>query len=365
MARRVLVYDKVGRPLGELDAEATVRSWNLNAVGEMDLTLPLDSSKVEWGLIKPGHHIAVLSDRVDLWAGVMSAPELGLEFERDYLLIRCYSGESHLRGRVMDVDVIFQEKTWADIVIYMVERLRGYYGVPVELGNIEAAAPIRKNKASVGFHLDYMADVIERSVRGRGFEYRWEPVIDEDNRLKFKFHFLESIGADKSKEFALIEGFNLSKEIRIWAEGNLATETYAHSETERWWLKEEHYAKQRSEEHAGLYGVWDEVLVNAGDNLEGIVSTAENALREKKDIIWHLDMGVLDANGSWSKFQTGDIVGVQLVSYGLTPAGKGLNLRYRITGRALDEEQGEMRIQGETVEAGLSVDLMMRQLGMI
>jgi hypothetical protein len=191
---RVLVGDRTGRVLAELEPQIESCAWRLNAVGRMALSLARTDEKATAENLRWGNRILVQFDNgLPNWGGVIDAPRTWLP--DGGVAVEAYSGEQILGWRRTGRSRELAGVTVGTVFRTLIEEANAERDTGITVGSVftggEAFSP--------GFHYETLLEIVQEQLlahRLSAYDFYIEAGLS-NGVISFEAHFYERRGTDR------------------------------------------------------------------------------------------------------------------------------------------------------------------------
>ena len=208
-AIQVLLGDRYGRIIAEVEPRLGPISWRLNKVGKVDITFSKNDPKVTADNLRLANRVLIQFDNgLPAWGGVIDFPET---WTRDELTVTALSGEHLLALRQTEKALYFTNVPIGYIFSKIITDANTVTDTGVSVGTVWGGGTTN----SPEYHYTPLLDVIQTSLLDRlsTAEFYVRP-YEEDGYIKFEANLYERRGADKPN-VGLIEGHNITELQRV------------------------------------------------------------------------------------------------------------------------------------------------------
>ena len=330
----VIVFDKTGTPLCEFDPESADRAWRLNEIGEARIVISRSDAKVVERYCRFGNLVAIQSDVIGLWGGVLLPP---IQWDRDTITLTAQSAERLLQTRVLPRDMYFRDAPPGEIFERIIHHIHDKYQSNLRVSNREW-----KGGREFEAHLEDAYERVQELSENTGQDWWIEPFITENGQLIFKAHWFIKRGTNRSGEVMLEEGYNCADDLNYREEGTLVTGAYCVGKGDDW--RGRPVGHSVDDELSGLYGLWERTETQSDvENRAKLTEAAEDIVEKEGEPERVLALSCINQNDLWKRFDVGDTLGISLVTMGFGKTGEvGFSGKVRVISKELDESQGYM-----------------------
>jgi len=201
---RVIIGDKAGNQLGEVDALVGPVVWHLNDAGKTTLALSRSSEFFNEDFINPGNRVYLEFDNgLPPWGGLI---DLNIGWTRNGVSFDCYEIPQVLKSRITDKNVNFREVQAGTILRTILIREEQQDPIGLVMGSVWSGGDTHW----ISFHYTSVWDVIFNSVRDmERCDIYFKPYIDSEGLIKFRVVMDQIGGSNKTNEVQLIEDRNV------------------------------------------------------------------------------------------------------------------------------------------------------------
>jgi hypothetical protein len=331
---RVLLGDQAGRVRAELrNGSIGSIAWRLNSSGTAVLTISRLDPAFRQELLEPGCTIYTEFDNgLPAWGGVLDLPRT---WSPGKLETRVYTIERRLSFAMTEKTRPFYGVVVGKIFSDILEEAEQEISVGLTLGQIWMGGQLHYPR----YHLRDAMWIIKSSIQKmESCDYTFIPYL-EGNRIKFRAELHQLLGDDKRDKVALIEGRNVT-EPALTEQGDIVNRVAVAGSGTTWSEREVIIGNEDTSRRR--YGLREEALTPSDVTQTSTLSRyAEQELAENAYPHTLASMGVVDLPPArYADYQVGDIVRVQLPSYGF----EGYDKAMRITARGYDPSSGACEV---------------------
>jgi hypothetical protein len=307
---RLLIGDRYGRILAELDVQPGPVSWRLNQVGRMTLPIGRTDAKAREDYLRFGNRVLIQFDNgLPNWGGVIEPPR---DWQRDVITATVYGAEYLFGFRQTDRGRYFNNATVGHIFERLIVEANQVYGLGIELGYIWGGGSGHWPE----YHFDNLLEIFQRSLCGRLSDADFDVLASERaGYIVFTANLYERRGSDKPG-VVLLEDVNLAK-IRLLEQGSIVNEWHIIGEGTTWG-EGRPVAPAHDTESIALYGLrqGSEVYPNTSQ-VATLQATADAKLAASKKPRnkWELEAANL-APARFADYDYGDSVRLLAHSFG-------------------------------------------------
>jgi hypothetical protein len=232
MTARVLVADRVGRILAELEPELGPVSWRLNGVGKLTLSLARTDPKATEANLRFGNRMLVQFDNgLPNWGGVIDPPR---DWDGLHVDVTAYSGEHLLGMRQTDRGRYFTQATVGYMFQQLILEANAVFAMGIMVGSVwtggELHSPDLHFKNLLAFAQDSLCRRLESAdiaiVAGESAgnitftAYLWERRgMDKPGVVLLEGHNLATVKL--SEQGTIVNSWDLAGEGTTWGEDRL------------------------------------------------------------------------------------------------------------------------------------------------
>jgi len=346
---RVLIGDRFGRLLTEVEPEVDSMSWILNEIGKTKLTFSTQDAKATETNLQIGNTIYIENDK-DLppWGGRLDLPRA---WSAGKVSATCYTMGYTLQSRVTGKNDIYYQFQVGDVFRLALERIQQQDPLGITFGSIwKGGLPHypRYNYKTLWYVLNFSLRNMETC------DFTFTPYI-EDNTIKFRAELFQVLGSDKTSSVTLYEGMNTEASTEVEEQGQVVNTHYAVGEGSVW-DETRPVVIGRSSESVASYGLRENREIYTGVSMPATLEMhARNVLKHKAHPQRIFKLKVTnDEPGLFSAYGLGDVVGCVLPGYTFG----GLDEPIRVIGREYDPASGVCSL---IVEQPRTVDYWFRE----
>lgn len=331
-AVRVLVFDRGGTMLAELQPELGRVTWRLNDVSRITFRLRKNDPKATQANLQYGNRLLIqFSNGLPDWGGVIDPP-------RDWsgaglVGVTAYSGAYLLGWRQTDRGRYFDKETAGGIF----RRVISESGLGIQIGEVWTGGGVH----SPSYHFEDYLTIVRDSIceRLESCDFEITPEL-ESQELVFYAHLREVQGSTKPYT-RLIEGHNLTDNIRLLEQGTIVN-SWDMAGDGTTWGDDRLITHQEDLTSIGEYDLRQGSAVQVGVTAQSTLDqTARIKLAESKDPHVMLELEALDtAPARFVEYGVGDTVRVLLPSFGFG----GYDAQVRILAREYDPARGTCKL---------------------
>lgn len=318
----VLVGERGGRVIGELDAKIEGVSWKLGDYGQARLTLPRSGGTATEMLLRPGNRMLIqFGNGLPDWGGVIDLPR---RWRGGRIEVVAYGGERLLDDRVTGRGRYFSNASAGQIFVALIRE-----AVPlgVEVGEVWMGGGLH----SPDYHFRSLYDIFTKSLSGRIEPADWGvSAYLRSGQIVFRANYYERRGVDRGRTMALLGGVNLMNE-GLQEQGRIRNEWFLAGAGSGWGADNRIYATARDGDSEARYGLRQGGAVRVDVSTQGTLDgSAAVSLSESKGPRGVVDLTALDLPpGRWGQYDVGDTVWTELYDVGFGGYGSYVRIRAR------------------------------------
>lgn len=315
----VLVGDKFGRVIGELDCEVVGIAWKLSDYGQARMVLPRGEATATERLLRPGNRVLIqFGNGLPDWGGMLDLPR---RWRDGRIEIVAYSGEYILKWRISAADALFVSTPPGDIFqLLLAEALPS----GVTFDQVWSGGERR----SAEYHYRDLYDIFKKDLTSQA-DWDVRPYLLNGN-ISFLANYYDRRGTDHGWRLALLEGVN-AVDVDMQEQGPIINDWRLAGTGTGWGEGERLYAAAGGEISQSRYGLRQkgEVRVDVGDQstLDQSAAVAISAYTEPAEIVGLSSLDLPPAR--WSQYDVGDTIWVELYSAGFGGYGSAVRLLAR------------------------------------
>lgn len=304
----VLVADRYGRILAELEGDIEFVTWRFNEVGKATFHLPRRGAKTTLDNLRFGNRILFqFSNGLPAWGGVIDPPRA---WDRDIITVNAYSGEKLFEYRQTGKGRYFTDVTVGAIFESVIAENALDL---VELGQIW--------KGGAGhypeYHFENLLSIIRDSICGTLSEADFTVTArEEGGYIKFTANLYERRGLTLPA-VVLIEDMNVTT-ISLSEQGPI-TNSWDVAGAGDTWGDERLTARREDSPSRNEFGLRQDSEISDATLQGTIDATADVRLAETKQPrnLWTLDVLNL-APARFAAYDVADVITLQAPSYGFS-----------------------------------------------
>jgi hypothetical protein len=297
---RVLLFDRSGGILAEIEPDLESVAWRLNNVGRARFAMAWDDPKCTRDNLRFGNRALIQFDNgLPDWGGVIDTPR---KRRHGLITVTAYTGERLLDWRVTARSRYFTAALPGTIFETLIGEENDEWQTGVTVGSAYGAGTPR----TIEVHYHDLLQRIRDLARLTGHDFAVLPVY-ADGTLSFQAHWYERRGSDKRESVWLLDGANASG-ARLDEQGTLANRVITIGDGTSW--TERPIGEAEDTASRDEYGYREYAEVQAGV-VEQATADA-NAEEVVATMAWPLNRVTLSAAnkapGEFARYDVGDIV---------------------------------------------------------
>jgi hypothetical protein len=258
MAMEVLIGDRFGRVIAEVQPEVGPLSWRLNLVGKTTLTFSRSDDKAIEENLRYGNRVLVRFDEglgLPVWGGTIEPPR---EWTRREITVTCRSIEWTLQYRQTKKTRSFWSTPVGSIFYQVLQEMEEREPIGLQFGRIWTGG----GQHSPRYHFKSIWWILTQSLRSmEQCDFRFVPQL-ADGKITFLAEMYERLGEDKSGRFHFKEGMN-THPVRYTEQGPIVNEFTAIGSGATWG-KERPTRSAVVDESRRLYGLRQDSKIFSG-----------------------------------------------------------------------------------------------------
>lgn len=335
MAMQVVVGDRSGYLLCELEVEVGSVGWVLNEVGSAKLRIARGAAKATEENLRYGNRLCMRWDNgLPNWVGVVDPPR---DWQAGLITVTGYSAEYLLGMRMTDRGRYFTDAAVGEIYERLVSEANDVSSLGISLGSIF--------KGGIGHYPDYhiknLLGIVRESLCGSLSTYEFDVTGDVvGGRIVMSANFYERKGTVKPA-VALVEDKNLGT-VRLIEQGTIVNQWNLAGAGSGWGADERPYSTAEDATSMSLYGLRQDGQVFSDVSVQATLDEhATTLLANSKYPHNMLELEALDkAPGAFADYGVGDSVQVLLTSFGFG----GYDHMVRVRGREYNIATGTCKL---------------------
>jgi len=328
---RLVVGDRFGTVLTELQSDIEFASWRKNNIGQLKFTIADTDSKATATNLRFGNRVLIEFDNgLPNWGGLIDPPRT---WQDGKIIVTAYSGAYLFKYRTTDKGRYFTNQSVGEIFTALINEANVIEDTGVEIGLIWDGG----TNHSPDYHFKNLFEIFQKSLTSRlsTGDFEFIPTII-DGKIKFIANFYESRGTNKTG-IALIQGTNLSK-VKLKEQGPIINSWDAVGEGTSW-------GDDRIDSNAidfdstGIYGLREGSKVYADvSNQTTLDDNTVNLLSATKDVYNIFTLDALDVEpAGFADYDIGDVISLLAHDYGFG----GTDTTIRILSREFSPQSGK------------------------
>lgn len=316
----ILVADRAGRLIGELDAEVEGVAWKLSDYGQARFTLPRREGME--ALLRPGNRVLIqFGNGLPDWGGVLDLPR---KWRNGQVGVVAYSGERLFMDRVTGRGRYFTNVTAGQIFAALIREAAP---MGVEVGEVWMGGGLH----SPDYHYRGLYDVFTKSLSGRIEQADWGVATYlREGHIVFRANYYERRGVDHGRACVLAGGVNLVDET-LQEQGTIKNEWFLAGAGSGWGVDNRLYATVKDTDSEARYGLRQGGEVRVDVSVQGTLdSQVAGMLEESREPRGIVDLAALDlAPARWWQYDVGDTVWLEIYDAGFGGYGSSVRIRAR------------------------------------
>ena len=332
---KVIIGDKFGKVLGEINPYIDTMSSILNGIGRTKLTISKNSSDFRSDLLQIGNTLYVeMSNGLPPWGGILDLPYVWSDAS---VSIDCYEITQRFKTRVTDKRASFYGMQAGTIFRLLLTREEDQSPMGLVMGSIwEGGDPHYPvfHHTSIWDALDYTLRQMERC------DFTFVPFL-EDGYIKFKANFYQIAGEDKTSEAAFAEGRNIGFITNVEERGEIINAHYAIGDGTDW-SEDRLVIVTEDLKSIAMYGRRETSVIYSGTSMSSTLTMqGRNVIRlnSQPRVIFRAAV-TNNEPGSFSSYDLGDTLACQLPSYGFN----GFYDSVRVIAREFNPNNGQCEL---------------------
>ena len=346
---RVLIGDRFGRILTEMEPQVDPMSVLLNEIGKTKLRFSSSDSKATETNLQFGNTVYIEPDNgIPPWGGILDLPRT---WAAGVINVPCYTIGYVLQSRLTGKNDLYYEEQVGGVFQKSLERIQQQDPLGLVFGNIwnggRAHYP-RYNYKTLWYVLNFSLRNMETC------DFKFTPYLDE-GVIRFKAELFQVAGSNKSSSVTLYEGMNTEASAEIEEQGQLVNTHYAVGEGSAW-DDTRPVVIGTSPESIARYGLRESREIYTAVTLPATLEMhARHVLKHQAEPQRLFRLKVTnDVPGLFSSYDVGDVVQCILPSYTFG----GFDKPVRVIGREYDPNSG---ICGLIVEQPQEIDYWIKE----
>lgn len=326
----LMVANRSGRILAELEANIGSISWRLNKVGRVEFEISAKDPKATETNFRYGNRILFeFENGLPNWGGVIEPPRT---WDRGIIKVTALSGEHLFKHRTTDKGRYFASASVGDIFRAVIDEANAIESMGVVLGRVWDSG----NLHSPEYHYKDLLDIFQKSLTDRLSTADFDVVASESGGfIVFTANLYGSRGTSKSN-YALIQDKNISR-IKLREQGPIINSWDVAGEGTGWG-DERLTANDQDDVSRGLYGLREDSRVYGDVSIQSTLNDhAVNLNAATKNPFNIFTLSAIDkAPARFRDYDLGDQLNLVAPDYGFG----GTDTTIRIVGRAYDPDSG-------------------------
>lgn len=211
---KLVVGDKTGTQVAELEAEIGPVSWRLNDVGRVQFALSKKDAKAIQANYQYGNRVIVQFDNgLPNWVGVIDTPR---DWGQAKVTANAYSGEYILGTRQTDRGRYFTNQTVGEIYRGLIDDANGVADMGITIGNVWEGGPGHYPE----YHFKNLLQIVRESLCATLSDYDFDVTGElTGNKITMRANLYERKGYERVN-VVLVEGTNLAN-VRLIEQGTI------------------------------------------------------------------------------------------------------------------------------------------------
>ena len=302
---QVLIFDRAGSLLAEIEPDLQSVSWRLNRVGKAKFSMATSDPKCTPDNLRPGNRILIsFANGLPAWGGVISLPR---RREPGRITVTAYTGEKLLDYRVTAKSRYFDQAQPGYIFQTLIQEANAVWQTGIEIGNVWLGGTPR----TIECHYTNILWRIRKLASLTGHDFAILPEY-ANGTLKFKAYWWERRGDDIQNSVWLIEGANVAGDPILDEQGPIANHVVLAAQGNTWG-DERLTATEQDNESINEYGYREYAEVTSVKDQATLDANAEEVLAT---MAWPRNRITLSATdespAQFADYDIGDIASVHL-----------------------------------------------------
>jgi hypothetical protein len=332
---RFIVGNRLGTILAELDGDSKSITWGLNQVGKTVFSIAANDDKATQENLKIGNRVIIqFENGLPDWGGVIETPR---KWDGSNILITVYSAAYLFKYRTTDKGRYFTNQSVGDIFHKLIDEANIIEDTGIDVLATGAGGTLH----SPEYHFKSILKIWQESLTKRlsVSDFKVEPFIDTDGKIKFDATIQAVLGMDKTN-LALIEGENIS-DIILVEQGPIVNSWDIAGEGTGWGAERLTANAQDSASRAE-FGLREDSRVYGDVKLQETLNEHSKNLLEKSKQPYNIySFNALDEPpAKFADYREGDRLSLQAPSYGFG----GTDTTIRIIGREYYPDSGKCKL---------------------
>lgn len=329
-----VIYDQFGKPLVDINIHAP-RSWLLDDVGQCVFTLSSKDPKCTEKNLRFGNMLYIQSTGLPDWVGIIDPPR-----GRNYgsITVTAYTAEYLFKLR--NTIRAFQTGSVSAGAIFtrLLQNANNSGGTQVSKGSVYTGGPV----VNTTIQLSSVYSELKRVAAINGNNWEIAAQLSSNNNLTLQANYFQRLGSIRNDYMIRDDDVEMIDVTGIDEQGPFynIVDGYGNAAS----LDSRVYATVQNFESINLYGPHRTGL-RVEANTDAVVrSRATTYLNSNLIPPKIINISVINRNNLWAKINLGDTVTVQLTYGAFYNNTNNINMRARITGMAVDEMTGKMKL---------------------
>lgn len=336
MSTQVLLGDRTGRILAEVEPQIKTVAWRLNEIPSLKMTFAKTDPKCIETYLQYGNRVLItFDDSVGLprWGGIIDVPA---QWDKSSVTVSAWGIEYLLKFRTTIKTRAFNDESVGRIFYAVLREADWEQPLGLKFGTIWSGGRTHSPR----YHYKSVWSIIKDCISKLEFcDVRFKGIRDGDF-IRFQAELHERAGEDKRTKYAFREGKNVS-EAQYTEQGPIINE-FAAAGAGTTWGEERQSSIHQEVTSSQKYGLRQSSKVYPDVTIEStLIRYAYSELRENAEP--HTRIGLSVANVRPARFvdyDLGDIIGCTLPSYGWN----GFDAPVRVLAREYDTVGGSCNL---------------------
>lgn len=332
---KLIVGDKSGTQVAELEAEIGPVSWRLNDIGRVQFALSKKDAKATQTNFQYGNRVLVQFDNgLPNWVGVIDTP-------RDWAVAKvtanAYSGEHILGTRQTDRGRYFSDQTVGEIYRALIDEANGVADMGITIGSVWEGGAGHYPE----YHFKNLLQIVRESLCATLSDYDFDVTGSlVGNKIAMAANLYERKGYERAN-VVLIEGTNLAN-VRLIEQGTIINSWDLAGAGDGWSDTSRIYSQAQDVGSISRFGlIQGQAVYNDVSYQATLDEYAKTLLAESRDPYNMLDLEAINqVPARFEDYGVGDSVRVQLHSYGFG----GYDHMVRVEAREFNPATGVCRL---------------------
>ena len=303
---RILLFDRNGTALVEIEPALESVVWRLNGVGQARFVLPWTDPGCTQANLRLGNRVLIQFAEAALpdWGGVIDTPR---SWEQGSTTITAYTGEQLLSWRVTDRGRYFSQAAPGYVFESLIAEENAERPTGLTVGTIYKSGTPR----TLEYHYHNLLKRVQDLVRLTGQDFDVTPQYS-GGRLSFLANWHKRRGTDRSATVRLVDGQNVHQPT-LDEQGTIASRVICVGEGTTWGPDRTLYVAEDSDSRQS-YGYREYAEVQTGVAIASTLeANAKAILDEKRNPATMITLHASNqAPGLFEDYDIGDIVGADL-----------------------------------------------------